>query len=106
MWPWRQVCALTALQTLWLRCNSFRDEGAAALAAEVPVLAQLQHLDVACCGLTVAGALAQALWRLPRLQQLACEQFTMMERTRRMTEPFEVPAYARAPGLELVQHIE
>ena len=100
LWPWRHVCALTALQELELGGSNFRDEGSAALALYVCALVQLRRLDIACCGLTVAGALAQQLWQLPRLQQLACRQLLSME------EPFVVAAAAHAPGNEIVRHLE
>ena len=72
-WPWRQLCALTMLRDLLLTGNRLEDACASALAPCVPTLVQLRRFDISECGLTVAGALARALWRLPRLQQLACE---------------------------------
>ena len=72
-WPWQEVCVLTVLQELRLDCNAFCNAGAAALAAHVAALAQLRRLDISECGLTVASALAHALWRLLRLQELARE---------------------------------
>ena len=99
-WPWPQLCKLTALQKLCLRSNDIGDAGAATFATGVSALAHLQQLDIAYCGLTSAGTLARALWRLPRLQQLGCKQEDPMK------EPFKVPADAIAPGLKLVPHIE
>ena len=99
-WPWLQLCALTRLQELLLRGNHLSDAGTSALAPHIVALAQLRRLDISDCGLTAAGALAHALWRLPRLQQLACEQ------SRPMAAPFELSADARARGLELVARIE
>ena len=100
VWPWRQLCALTMLRDLRLSRNRLEDAGASALAPCVPALVQLRCFGISDCGLTVAGALARALWRLPLLQQLACEQAMPM------VEPFEVPADARARGLELVSRIK
>lgn len=101
-WPWRPLCALTALQELRLSISHLRDAGAEALAPHVCALAQLRRLDVSWCGLTVGGSLAQALWRLrmPQLQQLACKQVPGL------VETFEMPADARSRGLELVTRIE
>ena len=99
-WSWPQLCKLTALQKLCLRSNEIGDAGAAAFATDTSALTHLQHLDIAHCGLTDAGALALALWRLPRLQQLGCKQEDPMK------EPFNVPVVAIARGLKLVPHIE
>ena len=94
------MCALTALQVLLLPHNPLSDAGSAALALHIAALAQLRRLDISFCGLTIAGELARALWRLPRLQQLACEQSSPM------VAPYELPADARARGLVLVGSIE
>ena len=101
VWPWRQLCALTKLQDLNLMYNQIGDAGASALALCVSAIVQLRRLDISNCGLTVPGPLAHALWRLPRLRQLACKQWAPP-----MVQPFEMPADARARGRELVARIK
>ena len=93
-WPWRQMCTHTAMQELRLARNYFGNAGADALAAHVSALGQLRRLDVLGCGIRAAGTLADELWRLPRLQQLAGGEFGL--------ELFQAPAALRARGLELV----
>ena len=92
--PWRPLCALTALQELRLQGDELGDAGASELAAYLSSLVRLRSLDISHCELTTSGALGAALWRLPRLLQLACCQ------AREMTEPFSVPADAHARGLK------
>ena len=73
-WPWQAgVRADSAARAAAGRQRTSADAGAAAFAADVAALAQLRRLDISECGLTVASALAHALWRLPRLQELARE---------------------------------
>ena len=71
-WPWQEVCtcALTALQTLHLAGNDMRDTGTDALALHIGALVQLRVLNIGGCGITKAGALAQKVFLLPRLEQL------------------------------------
>ena len=95
-WPWERLCALTALQELRLQSNHFGDAGARALAPHVGRLAHLCALDISFCGISTADELARALFALPRLTWLACEQPDAM------AKPFKVPAGVRARGFVLV----
>ena len=97
--PWRQLCALTALQELWVPGNDFGDAGANALAPYISSLVQLRSLDISHCELTTSGALGAALWRLPRLLELTCDQGC------EMSEPFTVPVELYARGVKLVPSV-
>ena len=95
-WPWRQVCALTALRELWMHDNVIGDGGAAALAPHISALEQLRRLSISAWGIYDARVLADELFSLPRLKVLACEQRSFM------LAPFRLTDQARARGLKLV----
>ena len=97
-WPWRRLCALTALRQLHMRDTSIRDVGADALALRISALAELRALDISDCEITSMGALGREIFRLPCLELLECTQYVRGWGT---CTPFVVSAEAKARGIRV-----